>query len=41
MNWKALGDEVGLSEVDRKLFWGRMFLILSYLKARQKRFETT
>ena len=25
MNWKALGDEVGLSEVDRKLFWGRMF----------------
>lgn len=26
------------SEVDRKLFWGRMFLILSYLKARQKRF---
>lgn len=26
MNWKAICDEVELSEVDRKLFWGRMFL---------------
>ena len=32
MSWKAICDEVELSEVERKLFWGRMFSLRSFLK---------
>jgi len=36
-NWDTVCDEAQLSEVDRKLFWGRQFLIHIRLKKRYNR----